>query len=180
MENKDNSTEYNSRKYRTRAIISIPFMYENSSSNSIKDKFPSKDNRFKSKDWETASLNENVKDLGLLPQLNDLFKDGNNHFDGNDIQIFSLKKNDNGVKKIFDGNSYNFSSKSKKEPFNFTIKFSLYDDSDKDQEETFWEIPKLILFPLAQIGLLTLPIYLIEKKENMILTSKIYIRFTIN
>lgn len=164
------SKENNSiaRPYEASAIISIPFRFE-------KENRPKKKIRSKRNMWSLTSTNEISKDLGLLPHVQEVLNPNtSNSFDGNDIEIFSINGNGENIKRLLCDDIVTFESKKENDndSFSFKFRFSLYEKSENSEEEKykdlFWGEPRLVVYPLSHIGLLTLPIYHYDKNMDNI------------
>lgn len=136
-------------------------------------------------EWEISALGQSVDNLALLPHVKELFNGNSSQsFDGNDIQIYSLKDSNGGMKDILHNSNCTFkSSDQSDDPFKFIFRFALYDKGQMGKKgELFWGTPKLILYPLSHIGLVTLPIYHYDEDIELyisFITSSMYLCFII-
>lgn len=148
------------RKYEASAIISIPFQFEIKKSTGTK---PSSQND----NWKPISTDEMSKDLGLLPHVSELLLNNTGKsFRGNDIEVYALNGKIKQEVPYFCGDNVIF----KDDNVDIVFKFALSSNGEKsvDGKGLFWAEPKLVIYPLSQIGILTMPVYHYDTSmENM-------------
>lgn len=139
------------RKYEASAIISIPFQFD------IKDSTGTKAS-FHNDNWKPISTDEMSKDLGLLPHVSELLLNNTGKsFRGNDIEVYALNGKIKQEVPYFGGDNVIF----KDDNVDIVFKFDLSSNGEKsvDGKGLFWAEPKLVIYPLSQIGILTMPLY---------------------
>lgn len=155
-------------KYETNAVISIPFRFNSNQ----------KGYEFQSSMWKDVALNaKEINSLGLLPHVKELFdihddlfrisNTGTKHqnFDGNDIRIYELKT-DRILNNILSGDDCKYAKTTQTDnKKSYVFRFSHCEKGNK-QDKLFWSTPKLVMYPLTHIGMLTLPVYHYENSQD--------------